>query len=263
MNSNRIMKKNIVSILWAFALLCAASCSQNEDANTPVFPDNTGGLNVAANMSTEQVIPVITRSADFSGLSADDFYIKISNGEGEVTKEFESLATMRDQGLPVILPIGDYVAFAASFKPDGVKVSQNPYFEVESGGHPFVIEEKRTTQVTLKCVYKSLGVELVLSEQFQNLLEKEFENYDYKVNVSNGSTSYEFSKDEMKPAYFLDGCEELVVRVVVTMGGRVYPERVWRITNNGNAPKTGEYYIIRLDAGEQPETVSLRSTLME
>lgn len=263
MKSNRMMKKNIVSVLWSFALLCTAGCSQNEDDNTPVFPDNAGGLNVVANMSTEQVIPVITRAADFSDVSADDFYIKILNDNGEVAKEFATLSAMRDEGLPVILPTGSYTAFAASFKPDGIKVSQNPYFEVEGGSHPFVIEEKRTTQVTLKCVYKSLGVELVLSDQFQDLLEKESENYDYKVNVSNGSASYEFSKDEMKPAYFLEGCEELVVRVVVTMGGRVYPERVWRITNNGNAPKTGEYYIIRLDAGEQPETVSLRSTLME
>lgn len=126
-----------------------------------------------------------------------------------------------------------------------------------------MIEEKRTTQVTLKCVYKSLGVELALSEQFQELLENEAENYDYKVNVSNGTASYEFSKDEMRPAYFLKGCEELVVRVTMTMGGREYPERVWRITNQGNAPKTGEYYIIRLDAGDQPEAVSLRSALME
>ncbi|WP_456087709.1 DUF4493 domain-containing protein [Parabacteroides sp.] len=257
------MKKHILSILGSFALLCMAGCGGNEADDLVVFPNNTGGLNVAAGMSTEQVIPVITRSADFSGVSADDFYIKILNDKGEVAKEFASLTAMRNEGLPVILPTGDYTAFASSFKPDGVKVSKNPYFEVEGGGHPFVIEEKRITQVTLKCAYKSLGVELDLSEQFQKLLETESENYDYTVNVSNGDASYEFSKDEMKPAYFLKGCEELVVRVTMTMGGDKYPERVWRITNNGNAPKTGEYYIIRLDAGDQPETVSLRSALME
>lgn len=263
MKSNRIMKKHILSILGSFALLCMVGCGENEADNISVFPENMGGLNMAANMSTEQVIPVITRSADFSGLSADDFYIKILNDKGEVTKEFESLATMRDEGLPVILPIGNYTAFASSFKPDGKEHSNEPYFEVEGGSHPFVIEKMRITQVTLKCVYKSLGVELVLSDQFQGLLEKEPENYDYKVNVSNGTASYEFSKDKMKPVYFLKGCEELVVKVTMTMGGREYPERVWRITNQGNAPKTGEYYIIRLDAGDQPETVSLRSALME
>ena len=257
------MKRNIVSILWLFVLLCMVGCGDNEADTISVFPENTGGLNMAANMSTEQMIPVITRAADFSGLSVDDFYIKILNDKGEITKEFSSLAAMRDEGLPVILSTGNYTAFASSFKPDGVEVSANPYFEVEGGGHPFVIEEKRTTQVTLKCVYKSLGVELALSEQFQELLENEAENYDYKVNVSNGTASYEFSKDEMRPAYFLKGCEELVVRVTMTMGGREYPERVWRITNQGNAPKTGEYYIIRLDAGDQPEAVSLRSALME
>lgn len=257
------MKKHILSILGSFALLCMAGCGGNEADDLVVFPNNTGGLNVAAGMSTEQVIPVITRSADFSGVSADDFYIKILNDKGEVAKEFASLTAMRNEGLPVILPTGNYTAFASSFKPDGVKVSEDPYFEVESGSHPFVIEEKRTTQVTLKCVYKSLGVELVLSEQFQKLLEAESENYDYMVDVSNGDASSEFSKDKMKPAYFLKGCEELVVRVTMTMGGDKYPERVWRITNNGNAPKTGEYYIIRLDVGDQPETVSLRSALME
>lgn len=263
MKSNRIMKKHILSILGSFALFCMAGCGENEADNLLVFPENTGGLNMIAGMSTEQVIPVITRSADFSDVSVDDFYIKILDDKGEVAKEFASLTAMHDEGLPVILPTGNYTAFASSFKPDGKEYSNGPYFEVEGGSHPFVIEEKRTTQVTLKCVYKSLGVELVLSDQFQGLLEEEPENYDYKVNVSNGTASYEFSKDEMKPVYFLKGCEELVVKVTMTMGGKVYPERVWRITNQGDTPKTGEYYIIRLDAGDQPETVSLRSALME
>ncbi len=257
------MKKNILSILGSFALLCMVGCSENEANNVPVFPENTGGLNMVAGMSTEQVIPVITRSADFSDVSADDFYIKILNDKGEIAKEFASLTAMRDEGLPVILPIGSYTAFASSFKPDGKEHSNDPYFEVEGGGHPFVIEEKRTTQVKMKCIYNSLGVELALSEQFQELLETEPDNYDYKVNVSNGTASYEFTKDNMKPVYFLKGCEELVVRVVMTMEGREWPERVWRITNGGNAPKTGEYYIIRLDVGDKPEAISLRSVLTE
>ena len=61
----------------------------------------------------------------------------------------------------------------------------------------------------------------------------------------------------------LKGCEELVVQVVMTIEGKEWPERVWRIKNGNDAPKTGEYYIIRLDVGDQPETLSLRSVLME
>lgn len=257
------MKKNILSILGSFALLCMVGCSENEANSVPVFPENTGGLNMVAGMSTEQVIPVITRSADFSDVSADDFYIKILNDKGEIAKDFASLTAMRDEGLPVILPTGSYTAFASSFKPDGKDHSNDPYFEVEGGGHSFVIEEKRITQVKMKCIYNSLGVELALSEQFQKLLETESENYDYKVKVSNGTASYEFTKDNMKPVYFLKGCEELVVQVVMTIEGKEWPERVWRIKNGNDAPKTGEYYIIRLDVGDQPETLSLRSALME
>ena len=51
-------------------MLCMVGCSENEANNVPVFPENTGGLNMVAGMSTEQVIPVITRSADFSDVSA-------------------------------------------------------------------------------------------------------------------------------------------------------------------------------------------------
>lgn len=53
MKSNRIMKKHILSILGSFALLCMAGCSENEADNIPVFPENMGGLNMVAGMSTE------------------------------------------------------------------------------------------------------------------------------------------------------------------------------------------------------------------
>ena len=58
----------------------------------------------------------------------------------------------------------------------------------------------------------------------------------------------------MEPGYFRQGCEELVVKVKAFFDGREYPIRTYRIKNNGQAPQLGEYYIITLDAGEEPET---------
>lgn len=37
------------------------------------------------------------------------------------------------------------------------------------------------------------------------------------------------------------------------------PDRIHRIKNNGMSPQLGEYYIIRLDAGEQEEKVILKT----
>jgi len=69
----------------------------------------------------------------------------------------------------------------------------------------------------------------------------------------------------MAPGYFLDPCDELVAKVRVRLGSnnQWYPERTYRIKNDHNnpetSPKLGEYYIIRLDAGEEEEKVILKT----
>ena len=68
------------------------------------------------------------------------------------------------------------------------------------------------------------------------------------------------SSKRTKPAYYLDPCENLVLKVTVKLDGLTYPERTYYVCNrNTDKVSIGEYYIITLDAGET-ETKSLRLT---
>ena len=73
--------------------------------------------------------------------------------------------------------------------------------------------------------------------------------------VSNGKVNWIFSPEQMTVGYFLETCDELVatVRVRLDSNNVWYPSRTYRIKNGSDAPRLGEYYIITLDAGEEPE----------
>lgn len=259
--NNKPMKKNIAYILF---LPLFAACSGGMEMEDTPYAQGQGGLSLTTQAPTEITIPVITKAADFSEISASDFYVAIRDANGTAVKEFASYAEMVDAGFPLILPVGSYTAVASSYKAGDTKVSPTPYFNDEQ---PFRIEEKTTTNVRLVCTYKSLGVELALSEQFKARLEAEPNNYDYKVVVSNGEAEYTFTKENMKAGYFLNGCKQLTVTVAVRLGSanRWYPDRTYRIPDDtgGEAasPRVGEYYVIRLDAGETPEETTLKSCL--
>lgn len=139
------------------------------------------------------------------------------------------------------------------------RVSETPYFE---GKQDFVIEEKTVTSVpSFTCTFESVGVEVRLSDQFKAKLEAEPLNYSYSVTVYDGEVSWTFDPDKhTKPAYYLDPCENLVLKVTVKLDGLTYPERTYYVCNrNTDKVSIGEYYIITLDAGET-ETKSLRLT---
>lgn len=258
------MKKNIFQALFLPLFAVFTACGGGTDVETP-YTEGVGGLNLQTQAPTEITIPVVTKAADFSEISASDFYVAIKDASGAVVKEFAAYSAMVDAGFPLILPVGSYTAVASSYKAGDTKVSSVPYFTDEQS---FEIEEKTTTNVRLVCTYQSLGVELALSEQFKAKLEADPHNYDYKVVVSNGTTDYAFTKEQMRPGYFLSGCEELVVTVDVRLGSGDlwYPSRTYRVKNDtGNevtSPRTGEYYVIRLDAGETPEETALKSYLL-
>ena len=87
------------------------------------------------------------------------------------------------------------------------------------------------------------------------------------MKVSNGVADWTFSKEKTDVGYFIDACDELVVKVKVRLGDdKWYPERTYRVKNDDNnpatSPKLGEYYIINLDAGETPEKLSLRTVTL-
>ena len=260
------MKTNLLYTLLFPLFAAFTACSEGADADNPfAYPDGMGGLRLENKASTQITIPVITKSADFGDVEVGDFYLGILNkADGSVVKEFDTFSSLvnSEEGLPLLLPHGKYSAISSSYKKGETKVSDAPYFVDQ---RDFVIEEKTTTNVELKCTFESLGVELELSEQFKKKLEEEPNNYGYEVTVSNGVTDWEFSPDKMKPGYFLDPCGELAVKVRIRLGSsnQWYPERTYRIKNDRNnpetSPKLGEYYIIRLDAGEKEEKVILKT----
>lgn len=262
--NNKPMKKNIFYAFFLPLFAAFAACDGGADVEAP-YAEGFGGLNLQTRVPTEITIPVVTKSADFSEISVSDFYVAIQDADGTVVKEFAAYSAMVDAGFPLILPVGRYTVVASSYKAGDTKVSSVPYFKDEQS---FEVEEKTTTNVRLVCSYQSLGVELALSEQFKAKLEADPHNYDYKVTVSNGTADYTFTKENMKPGYFLSGCEELVAKVAVRLGSgdQWYPPRTYRLKNDtGNeaaSPRTGEYYVIRLDAGETPEEPALKSYLL-
>lgn len=256
------MKKQLLYTLFLPLFAAFTACSEGMDSDNSPYTDGMGGLRLANSASTNITIPVITKSADFSEIDANEFNIRILDDEGSVVKEFEMFSALVEAGFPLILPQGSYRAIACSYKLGDTKVSETPYFVDEQG---FPIEEKKTSNVQLKCTYQSLGVELALSNQFKTLIEQSPNDYSYKVIVSNGLADWEFTPDKMAPGYFTDPCDELIVKVTVRLGSsnEWYPERTYRVVNDENNPNTppelGEYYIIRLDAGAEEEAYSLKS----
>lgn len=234
------------------SVLLLAACGE-ERLPGEGWDGGTGGLRLELpEVQSESDIPVIVTRSGF-GLEPGSFPIRIEQKVGEnrytTYTSFVSYNAMLDSGMPLVLPVGDYRVVATSYEASaagGSGVPETPYFE---GSREFVIEEKTVTSVPkLLCTFESVGVELRLSEQFAALLEEHPAWYSYSVTVFSGDASWTFNETNTAPAYFLDGCEELVVKVLVTLDGREYPERTYYVSNNG-AVRTGEYYIITLDAG--------------
>ena len=233
----------IVILASAFVL---SGCNEEVTPNT-LFSAGEGGLNLLLPTVEEDIkIPVIYTRADTTLNVEVDPNVFALEIDGPKPKSFDSFSAMRDSGVPLLLPIGSYVV-KAYFPINVEHVSEEPYFE---GIQSFEIVEKQTTNVDFVCKFKSLGVELQLSDRFKKLLEEKPYSYDYRVTVLNGKADKEFNKENMSPCYFKEGCERLVVKVNIVMNGLPFPERTWYFTNNGNAPRQGEYYVITLDAGK-------------
>lgn len=243
------MKSIYYLILFLIAGLIVTGCSDIDEKKSD-FVAGTGGVNLKVPTTDKDVnIPIVyTKAGDVVfDLQPETFPVSIYEKESDVkVKDFKSFTALIDSGTPVVLPVGGYMVKASSFTPTD-KVSEKPYFE---GTTNFDIEEGTVLNTSVLCTFKSLGVELRLSERFEELLADQPENYDYQVVVSNEQATWSFNKENMKPGYFLSDCPQLVVKVVVKMGGQTYPERTWYFKNGENAPQLGEYYIVTLNAGK-------------
>lgn len=258
------MKKTYILLI---SILTFFSACQREAGIDDGFGEGSGAFRLEQPfVQSETEIPVIVTKGSF-GLEPSAFPIRINQqgADGIYTEHtgFVSYSAMIDSGMPLVLPVGDYQVTASSYDKSAVtgRVSETPYFE---GSQAFVIEEKTVTSVpAFTCTFQSVGVELRLSDQFKAKLDAEPFNYSYSVAVSDGGASWIFDPTtNTKPAYFLDACENLVVKATVTLDGRTYQERTYYVANTATGKVSlREYYIITLDAGaEEEETKSLRLT---
>ena len=269
------MKQNIISLI-TFCGLVFSSCSMQENLK-PEIPSGMGSLNIQPTAETDIQIPVITtRSSDLlPEQDVNTYYLSIT---GETDKEYEQFSDLVDEGLPLELPVGDYTITVSSFKRDGVSISEKPYFfKTES----FKIEDKTTTNLSLKCTFKSIGVIVRPSEEFQKLLDDESTSlaYAFEADVYNGDSDvklsfYQWKNDgeavnkKLDPGYFLDepqsGKLKVKVRVRLNSINKWYPERTYYLDNNGQPAELGQYYIITVDAGPHvQETQTLKAAVEE
>ncbi len=256
------MKKTYILLI---SILTLFSACRKEAGMDDGFGEGTGALRLERpSVQSETEIPVIVTKGSF-GLEPSAFSIRIDRqgADGTYAKHtgFDSYSAMIDAGMPLVLPVGDYRVVASSYDQAaaGGRVSETPYFE---GRQEFVIEEKTVTSVpAFTCTFESVGVELRLSDRFKAKIEAEPLNYSYSVTVYDGEVSWTFDPDKhTKPAYFLDDCESLSLKVTVTLDGRTYPVRTYYVCNSETGKvSTGEYYMITLDTGET-ETKGLRLT---
>ena len=245
---------------WIYLMMSLGLAACSNEADSP-FAEGMGGLRLTAKMDTEITIPVITKSADFSDLRVEDLFIRIYDERGSlVNTGAETYGDLLEQdeegegGLPIVLPLGSYTVKASTSTKEADGVMATPYFAATQEN--VIVEEKRTSTAVLRCTLQSIGVELQLSEQFKAKLAANPNNYSYEVIVYNGIVDWTFSPEKTAAGYFIEACEELVVTVKVRLDSNNvwYPARTYRIKHNDQAPQLGEYYIITLDAGEEPET---------
>lgn len=272
---NNCMKQNIISLI-TFCGLVFSSCSMQENLK-PEIPSGMGSLNIQPTAETDIQIPVITtRSSElFPEQDVNTYYLSIT---GETNKEYDQFSDLIDEGLPLELPVGDYSITVSSFKRDGVSISEKPYFlKTES----FKIEDKTTTNLSLKCTFESIGVIVKPSEEFQKLLDDESTSlsYAFEADVYNGDSDvklsfYQWKNDgeavnkKLDPGYFLDapksGKLKVKVRVRLKSTNTWYPERTYYLDNNGQPADLGQYYIITIDAGPHvQETQTLKAAVEE
>lgn len=262
------------SVLVFFSAMIAFSCEEKGNLK-PEIPSGMGTLNIQPTAETDIQIPVITtRSSDlFPEQDVNTYYLSIT---GETDKEYEQFSDLVDEGLPLELPIGDYEITASSFKKENTLVSKEPYFVKTE---KFKIEDKTTTNLSLKCTFESIGVVVKPSEDFQKLLDAKPYNYAFEVDVYNGEPEAvisffekqeldEAKQTQLEPAYFLDAPEDgyLQVKVRVKLGAANdwYPERTYYLNNNGQPAELGQYYIITIDAGPHvQEAQTLRMAVEE
>ena len=75
------MNKVGMKKIWIYLVMSLGLAACSNEVDSP-FAEGMGGLRLTAKMDTEITIPVITKSADFSGLRVEDLFIRIYDEGG-------------------------------------------------------------------------------------------------------------------------------------------------------------------------------------
>lgn len=151
-----------------------------------------GSLSLQMDTRSGTDIPVTLKSV--STIDVDTFHIVIKDASGTpIRQNFDTFEELKKEGMPLLLPVGTYLAEASSGElPDAA--FDSPCYR---GAKEFVIEENTVTEINLHCTHQSIKVSLKYTDAFLNMI-----NPDFTVTVTNGKADLLFTKPETRSGFF-------------------------------------------------------------
>ena len=144
----------------SFLLICILFSCQQENMQY----NQHGSLSLLMDTKSGTDIPAIMKST--STVDVDTFHIVIKDAGGQPIKQnFDTFAELKKEGMPLLLPVGTYMAEASSGDLPEAAFDSPCY----RGQKEFVIEENTVTEVKLHCTHQSIKVSLKYTDAFLNL----------------------------------------------------------------------------------------------
>ena len=229
----------------SFLLICILFSCQQENMQY----NQHGSLSLLMDTKSGTDIPVIMKST--STVDVDTFHIVIRDAGGQPIKQnFDTFSELKKEGMPLLLPIGAYMAEASSGDLPEAAFDSPCY----RGQKEFVIEENTVTEVKLHCTHQSIKVSLKYTDAFLNMI-----NPDFKVTVTNSRAELLFTKSETRSGFFTVS-QLFTVHVTGTakeFGTRVDFAGDLKHLEDGveQELKAGDHLIVTLDAYKETPTV--------
>lgn len=196
--------KNNAYLFLALAGLLLGSCEMKQEIlNKKPEPTNEGILRIDGITPEAEPQPVPVTAAAAAppvktgevSANVDDFGVDIIPVGSDIpVKEFASYRELKESGLSVVLPAGDYMLMAHSDDEEFSASWERPYF---IGREPFTIEPGIITEVNMTCYMQSVKVQIVLSPEFLASFRD-----DYAVTVTNGESVLIFDSQTPLTGYF-------------------------------------------------------------
>lgn len=189
------MKSRHIISIGLTLLLTVVSCNDQQ------MEQGMGYLDLRVSRNTDvEVVPVLKNGADPAVIAA--VITPLSGGEDIVIDDVNEITE------PLSLPTGDYRIVATSGADLGSAVFDAPFYRGES---QFTVRNMQMTTADLVCTLASVKVTAEFSSVFAS-------NFEYKLTVSNGEESLEFSEaaGTLDKAAYFHVTDELSWNLVVT-----------------------------------------------